>query len=125
MNFADFFVNFGFYIFKQCKAAATSQPAATAPTSAPTPTPVASAPTQAAAPPATSGRLKVSPYARNLATEKNVPLQELTGSGPGGRIRANDVNSYVPSQPATTVTAAPVATQAHSIQGRVLFIELH
>merc|ERR1719394_2102313 len=45
----------------------------------------------------TGDRLKASPYAKKLASEKNVPLNQLAGSGPGGRIVANDVNSYVPS----------------------------
>ncbi|HTG45921.1 MAG TPA: pyruvate dehydrogenase complex dihydrolipoamide acetyltransferase [Verrucomicrobiae bacterium] len=36
-------------------------------------------------------RLKASPLARKMATEKNVELSEIAGSGPGGRIIARDV----------------------------------
>ena len=39
----------------------------------------------------TGGRLKVSPLARKLASERGVDVSSLTGSGPGGRIIANDV----------------------------------
>merc|ERR1711962_281481 len=58
-----------------------------------------------AAPVQTGDRLKASPYAKKLANEKNVPLNQLSGSGPGGRIVANDVNTYVPS-------AAPASAPA-------------
>ena len=58
----------------------------------------------------TGDRLKASPYAKKLASEKNVPLNQLAGSGPGGRIVANDVNSYVPS--AAAPAAAPVQAAA-------------
>merc|ERR1712227_945780 len=65
----------------------------------------------------TGDRLKASPYAKKLASEKNVPLNQLAGSGPGGRIVANDVNSYVPSAapaaaPAQAAAAAPVSAPA-------------
>lgn len=39
----------------------------------------------------TGGRLKVSPFARKLASERGVDVSSLTGSGPGGRIIASDV----------------------------------
>merc|ERR1712235_63953 len=65
----------------------------------------------------TGDRLKASPYAKKLASEKNVPLNQLAGSGPGGRIVADDVNSYVPSAtpaaaPAQAAAAAPVSAPA-------------
>jgi len=49
-----------------------------------------------------------------LASEKNVPLNQLSGSGPGGRIIANDVNTYVPSAApvAASAPAAPVSAPA-------------
>jgi pyruvate/2-oxoglutarate dehydrogenase complex dihydrolipoamide acyltransferase (E2) component len=37
------------------------------------------------------GRVKASPYARKLASESGVDLSGLKGSGPGGRIVAEDV----------------------------------
>ena len=41
--------------------------------------------------------MKASPLARNVAARQNVPLQAVTGSGPGGRIIKRDVESYVAS----------------------------
>ncbi len=41
--------------------------------------------------PSADGRVKASPFARKLAGEKNVDLSLLVGSGPGGRIVAEDV----------------------------------
>lgn len=46
-------------------------------------------------------RRAVSPYARRLARERALPLETLRGSGPGGRILAADVLSFV-------AAAAPV-----------------
>ena len=46
----------------------------------------------------TGGRLKVSPYARKLASERGVNLSSLKGSGPGGRIVANDVTHAAPAK---------------------------
>jgi pyruvate dehydrogenase E2 component (dihydrolipoamide acetyltransferase) len=56
-------------------------------TPAPAKAPVATAP----APVSTGGRIKASPLARKIATEKQVDLAALAGSGPGGRIVKSDV----------------------------------
>merc|ERR1712235_180646 len=91
-------------------AAAPAAPAA-APAAAAAPVAAAPAAAAVAAPVVQTGdRLKASPYAKKLASEKNVPLNQLAGSGPGGRIVANDVNSYVPS--AAAPAAAPVQAAA-------------
>jgi len=45
--------------------------------------------------PSADGRVKASPLARKLADEKNVDLALLVGSGPGGRIVAEDVEAAV------------------------------
>ncbi len=37
------------------------------------------------------GRPKASPLARRLASDRNIPIETLTGSGPGGRIVKSDV----------------------------------
>jgi pyruvate dehydrogenase E2 component (dihydrolipoamide acetyltransferase) len=42
-------------------------------------------------------RIKISPLARKLAAEKGIPVSELTGSGPGGRIVKADVLAYSPA----------------------------
>jgi pyruvate dehydrogenase E2 component (dihydrolipoamide acetyltransferase) len=85
-----------------------SAPAATAaPASAPTPVATASA-TATAAPAARSNgeRIKASPLARRIASERGIDLATITGSGPAGRIVQRDVASA----PATA--AAPAATAA-------------
>jgi pyruvate dehydrogenase E2 component (dihydrolipoamide acetyltransferase) len=64
---------------------------------------------------AVASRLAVSPYARRLARERNLPLEALRGSGPGGRILAADVLEFVPLEaPAALADAAPAPTVAAS-----------
>ncbi|MDX2232782.1 MAG: dihydrolipoamide acetyltransferase family protein [Leptolyngbyaceae cyanobacterium bins.349] len=106
-----------------------AQKQATTPTPAATST--ASAPAQAqavatAAPVETSsngagkqnGRLVASPRARKLAKELKVDLNTLRGSGPHGRIVAEDVEAAVgrtvatPAVPAPAPSVAPAATPA-------------
>ncbi|MBC2594674.1 pyruvate dehydrogenase complex dihydrolipoamide acetyltransferase [Ruficoccus amylovorans] len=41
--------------------------------------------------PTEGGRIKVSPLARKLAEQKNIPLTAISGTGPGGRIVKKDV----------------------------------
>jgi pyruvate dehydrogenase E2 component (dihydrolipoamide acetyltransferase) len=79
------------------KAAAPTPAPAPAPTAAPAPAsppPAAAAPPAPAAPPSEPGaRLRSSPLARRLATERGVALDQLQGSGPGGRIIKRDIES--------------------------------
>ena len=75
-------------------AAAPTAPVAAAPPAAPVaPAPVAApAPVSSAvAAPASNGRLIVSPRARKLASQMGVDLARLRGTGPNGRIQAEDV----------------------------------
>jgi pyruvate dehydrogenase E2 component (dihydrolipoamide acetyltransferase) len=73
-------------------APAPAPPVATppAPVAAPV-APVASAPTPPPAPERTDGRLVATPRAKKLATQLGVRLEGLRGSGPNGRIQAEDV----------------------------------
>ncbi|TPL93839.1 E3 binding domain-containing protein [Mesorhizobium sp. B2-3-12] len=59
-------------------------------------------------------RLAVSPYARRLARERSLPLEALSGSGPGGRILAADVMGFVPVAVAVVSPelALPAATSS-------------
>ena len=57
------------------------------------------------------GRIKVSPLARRLAEEKNIPLNQIKGSGDGGRIIKRDVDSFVP-QAAPAASAGAVSGAA-------------
>ena len=50
----------------------------------------------AAAPAASGGRVKASPLAKKIAAQKGVQLSAVSGTGPGGRIVAKDVQSAQP-----------------------------
>ncbi|MBD2102013.1 dihydrolipoamide acetyltransferase family protein [Leptolyngbya sp. FACHB-261] len=62
---------------------------------------------------ATNGRLIVSPRARKLATELKVDLKTLKGSGPNGRIVAEDVEAAAnkPSAKPSASVPAPATTK--------------
>ena len=82
-------------------AAATPQPAVPTASAVPTEAPAAAAPIAA------SGRLIVSPRARKLAKTLKVDLETVNGSGPHGRIIADDVQKAAGKTP-----TPPVAVQA-------------
>lgn len=110
----------------QQKAAQMSQPAAATPKSegtAAAPEPVAATTTVAQdSPIRRNGRIIASPRARKLAKELKVELNTLKGTGPHGRIIAEDVEAATGrvstpapapvSSPTTAPSAAPVATAA-------------
>ena len=92
---------------------AQPEPVAEAPAAEPAPAP-ASAPAAppAAAPAATSAQppatdTYVTPIVRKLAKQHGVDLEQVTGTGVGGRIRKQDVLDAAAAQPATA--AAPAA----------------
>jgi pyruvate dehydrogenase E2 component (dihydrolipoamide acetyltransferase) len=96
--------------------ASASAPVATPETSAPAATvaPVVEAPAATAATVAQptaihadGDRLKASPLAKKLAAEKGININDINGSGENGRIVKKDIETFTP---ATTTTAAPVAT---------------
>ena len=82
---------------------------------APAAAPAAPAAAPAAAPVA-GARLRVSPLARKTAAKLGVDLSKLTGSGPSGRIRQQDVlaaaNAAQTAAPAPAAAAAPAARPA-------------
>jgi pyruvate dehydrogenase E2 component (dihydrolipoamide acetyltransferase) len=73
----------------------------------------------AEAPARPDGRVKASPLARRLAREKGIDIAQLTGSGPEGRIVAEDVERATVAPP----KAAPAATLA-AAAGEVEEVEL-
>lgn len=81
---------------------ATTTVADSKPTASPTPTPQ----------PSSNGRIKASPLAKKIASDKGINLSEVNGSGDGGRIVKKDVESFTPS---TTAQAATGSTPAVSI----------
>jgi pyruvate dehydrogenase E2 component (dihydrolipoamide acetyltransferase) len=88
--------------------------AAPATTAVPATAPVVeeAAPVPVATPTNGSGRLIASPLAKKLAKELKIDLKGLQGSGPHGRIVAEDVEKAAGKTPtvATVITPAPVAT---------------
>jgi pyruvate dehydrogenase E2 component (dihydrolipoamide acetyltransferase) len=57
---------------------------------------------------ANGGRVKASPLARRLARERGIDLASIAGTGPDGRIVAEDVERGAVAAPAATPSAAPV-----------------
>ena len=93
--------------------------AAAAPAAAPAHAPPAavSAPAAAAAPSAAPARVEATPAVRALAKELGVALEQVTGTGPGGRITAYDVRNAAGGTSAPA--AAPAATAADADSTRV------
>ncbi|KAL3793321.1 hypothetical protein HJC23_003831 [Cyclotella cryptica] len=96
----------------ESSAAPPTNPTAAAPEpemAAPTPTPIVSTPAAVVAAPASGERVIASPRAHTLAKEKGfgeISALRIVGTGPGGRIIAQDILEYDPS------TAPAVAAQA-------------
>ena len=88
----------------QAEAATTTAP----PPSPPSPAPAAPAP---APQKRADGRVIATPYAKKLAKELGVDLNNLSGSGPSGRITASDVEGFKGGNGATP-TAAPSQSPA-------------
>ena len=51
------------------------------------------------------GPILASPIARRIALERGIPLRQVTGSGPGGRIIKADVEKFTPPASAASVPA--------------------
>ena len=74
----------------------------------------ATAPVTVSSTSSSGGRIFASPLAKKLSKEKGYDLSAITGSGPNGRIVAEDVNSFtpstVPTSPSATSTTTTIAT---------------
>uniref|UniRef100_UPI0040488B94 pyruvate dehydrogenase complex dihydrolipoamide acetyltransferase n=1 Tax=Algoriphagus sp. TaxID=1872435 RepID=UPI0040488B94 len=83
----------------------------TAPAAVATPTPeMPQAPVKELVASATGNeRVKASPLAKKIASEKGVDIRQVAGTGEGGRIVKRDIESFVP-------TAATVSSQVSSSQ---------
>jgi pyruvate dehydrogenase E2 component (dihydrolipoamide acetyltransferase) len=71
-----------------------------------------------AAAPATNGRVKASPLARRIARERGIDLSSLTGTGPDGRIVAEDVE-HAQASPRTLPSNSLLQGQASAPSGEV------
>jgi pyruvate dehydrogenase E2 component (dihydrolipoyllysine-residue acetyltransferase) len=84
--------------------AATDVPAATA---APTPA-------NGDATDASNGKVRASPMARRLASERGLDLSKLSGSGPGGRVIRVDVEAALSSGQAASGADQPASSRAQT-----------
>lgn len=72
------------------------------------PAPAAPAPSEPAAP-AGNGIVPATPVARRVAKELGIDIRMVKGTGPGGRVKEEDVRAYAESMKAAS--SAPVATE--------------
>src|SRR5207245_5166384 len=86
---------------------AAQQPAAIRPAPAARAAPTPRSPTPMPAPAASGDgqRILASPLARKIAAERGIDLRAVRGSGPGGRIVRQDVESLQPGAPAAGAAA--------------------
>lgn len=61
-------------------------------------------------------RTKASPLAKKIASDKGIDLNQVSGSGDGGRIVKRDIENYTPAASSTKTTAAPVFVPAGTEQ---------
>lgn len=113
---------------ERAKALSKGDLPATAPTAVPTPTVQQPTPVPAAIPTPTlptgsngagSQRILASPRAKKLAESLGIDLRTVRGSGPGGRIVAEDVERAA-AQAASTQAAAPPPVSAAAPLGEVV-----
>ena len=69
-------------------------------------------------PVAKSTNLKLSPVVRKLASENNVDLEQVTGTGSGGRITRKDIESFITSGSKTVQKSKEVPSQQKEKQAQ-------
>ena len=79
---------------------------------------------QAAQPPAGQSngqtgaeRIKASPLARRMADERGIDLRQVQGTGPGGRIIKENIESFQPSAAPAAIPAAPAPAAPQRVAG--------
>ncbi len=82
----------------------------TAASTAAIPDTVISSPRRSAPTAAPSGRQIVSPRAKRIAKENNIDLAKIAGTGPNGRVTADDVEAFLSPAPAPVVKAVKDAS---------------
>ena len=86
---------------------------AAAPAPAPAPAkPAPEAPQPRVAVPEHGDRARMSPAVRKLVEENKLDLSQISGTGPGGRVTREDVQSHLAGRPAPSAPAAPTAPRA-------------
>ena len=69
-------------------------------------------------PVAKSTNLKLSPVVRKLASENNIDLEQVTGTGSGGRITRKDIESFITSGSKTVQKPKEVSSQQKEKQAQ-------
>jgi pyruvate dehydrogenase E2 component (dihydrolipoamide acetyltransferase) len=99
-------------------APSSAAPATSSPASAPSTAPATAKAAAPAAPVSNDGnRVKASPLARKIAAEKGVELQDISGTGPAGRIVKNDVEA-ASSSPKKSADATAASALAAAVKSR-------
>jgi pyruvate dehydrogenase E2 component (dihydrolipoamide acetyltransferase) len=99
-------------------APSSAAPATSSPASAPSTAPATAKAATPAAPVSNDGnRVKASPLARKIAAEKGVELQDISGTGPAGRIVKNDVEA-ASSSPKKSADATAASALAAAVKSR-------
>ncbi|QEC42236.1 pyruvate dehydrogenase complex dihydrolipoamide acetyltransferase [Pseudobacter ginsenosidimutans] len=83
-----------------------------------------SAPAPAAASTSEDGRVKASPLAKKIASDKGIDLAKVSGSGDGGRIVKKDIDNYVPAAASSSAPAAAASSAPAAPAGQVSFEEV-
>ena len=97
-------------------AAPAAQGAALASGATAAPAAEATAPVHSGLAVTADGRIKASPLARKLASEKGIDISKVAGTGDYGRIVKKDVDNYVPAAAGGTAAAAPTSAPAKAVQ---------
>ena len=63
-----------------------------------------------------NGRTKASPLAKRMATDHGLPLANLVGSGPGGRVIKRDVEAEIARTPATVPASTRILAADRGIE---------
>ncbi len=97
--------------------ASAAQPAPDKAVDKETAQPAAQPQAQPATPSTNGDRIKASPVAKRLATERGIDLSQVKGTGPGGRIIKENVEGFTPAAaPATQPAAAQPASAPAAAQ---------
>jgi pyruvate dehydrogenase E2 component (dihydrolipoamide acetyltransferase) len=112
------------FIGKEGESVTIAAPDGAATKAEPSPKPAPAAPPPPQAVDTTNGRVKASPLARRLARERGIDLASLRGTGPEGRIVAEDVQRgeeapVLVAAPAVTVASAPLSSIRKTIARRL------
>ena len=97
-------------------ANAAVEAAPAAPVAEPSSSQESAAPVQETASVSSNGRIKASPLAKKIASDKGIDLAAVSGTGPEGRIVKKDVENFTPSAAPAAATETKAAVQSTPVQ---------